>query len=133
MAQRSWEQHAPNLAAALKRANTAAQSPREEKALFEIERAAALDFPAAYQSGYAEGSRGKLTWNEARDLSPWLYIEHGDVRAALNAAPRLQDGGADCECRARYGADRDGTFPARAMCPRATECARREALQDGGE
>lgn len=32
----------------------------------------------------------------------------------------------DCECRARYGPDQDGTFPARAMCPRAKECARRE-------
>ncbi len=77
-----------------------------------------------------------VAWRERNEhLCKWPDHKHVPAgQAGSGSEPRLQDGGADCECRARYGADRDGTFPARAMCPLATECARRERLvQDGGE
>jgi len=54
-----------------------------------------------------------------------------DLRAAL----RTSGSGAApipsaCECREKFGADQDGTYPAVAMCPRAMQCASRKEADD---
>ena len=52
-------------------------------------------------------------------------------QARKPTAPRNTTDDDACECRALYGPDRDGTFPARAMCPRAATCAARERKANG--
>ena len=69
-------------------------------------------------------------WMAAGTL-PHITLPSGVRRVPEVECERLvagMTGHGECECRARYVPDRDGTLPAVAACPRSRECA--AALRD---